>query len=166
MNRLALELVAIGLVAIGVWLFWQHYEHVLADKAALQVQVGAMVAKSIEQGREYQALQGEMRRRDQVEADRRTRADESERQRRLLDEELAQLKARDKDVAAWTVAPLPRGIIERLRNESGGRPGPQDGAAVPAAEPRPGVPAAAVGGRDERGAAPLERSAPRVPEGL
>lgn len=142
---LVAQLIAGAVVASLAAGAFAYYNHVVSERARLEIELRDAVRAEEEQLAATQRLRAELKRRDEILAKR-------ERARQQLDNEREQLNAaleelrKQPEVAAWMAGAVPDAVLERVRGREADPPG-QGGAAVPAGKPGAGDASAAPAGR-------------------
>lgn len=139
-----IELLAAGVVIALASGAFAYYNHVVAERARLELELSESIKAQQEQEAVNKDLREEAKRRDKLLAARELDRQKANVERGKLNAELEELKRQQPEVAAWTDRPVPAAVLERLRR-------PADRAAD---QGREAVPAGQPGGADRRAAPP------------
>lgn len=142
---LAAQLIAGGVIAALAAGAFAYYNHVVSERARLELELSNAVKQNQEQAAVNADLRKDIKRRDALLAERERARRVADLERSALNAELEQLR-NDPQVAAWMDGRMPGAIVERLRRRPAPDDGHEDGKAVPAGKPAGADRRAAPGG--------------------
>ncbi len=142
---LVAQLIAGGVAAALAAGAFAYYNHVVSERARLEIELSDAIKAEQEQAAVTERLRKDIERRDKILSANKLARQQLDDERGILNAALEELR-KQPDVAAWMAAPVPAAVLERVR---GPAPAARDegGAAVPAGQPRAPDAGAAPPGR-------------------
>lgn len=142
---LVAQLIAGGIAAALAAGAFAYYNHVVSERAKLEIELSDAIKAQQEQAAVTEGLRADLKRRDAILARRERARQQLDTERGILNAALEELRKKP-EVAAWMAGPVPGTVLERVRGPAVD-PADQGGAAVPAGKP----------GAADAGAAPPRR---------
>jgi hypothetical protein len=142
---LVAQLIAGAVVASLAAGAFAYYNHVVSERARLEIELSDAVKAEQEQLAVTERVRADLKRRDEILAKREIARQQLETERGVLDAALRELQ-KQPEVAAWMAGPVPGPVFERVRGDAPPQ-ADQGGAAVPAAKPGAADPGARPPGR-------------------
>lgn len=130
---LVAQLIAGAVIASLAAGAFAYYNHVVSERARLELELSEAVKENQEQAVINTDLRNDIRKRDALLADRERQRQAANEERGKLNAELEELK-KQPDVAAWMAGGMPAAVLERVRRRAADQRD-QDGKAVPAGKP-------------------------------
>lgn len=134
---LVAQLIAGAVVASLAAGAFAYYNHVVAERARLELDLSEAVTENSQQAQVVADLRADIKKRDAIAAAREELRKAQNIERDLLNAEIAELR-KQPDVAAWMDSRVPGPLLERLRRRPAAADKGPDGKAVPAQPVRGG----------------------------
>ena len=131
---LVAQLVAGAVVASLAAGAFAYYNHVVSERARLELELSEAVKENQEQAAVNTDLRKDIKSRDAVLADRERQRQAANQERGKLNAELEELK-KQPEVAAWMAGGVPAAVLDRVRGWPAADQRDENGKAIPAGKP-------------------------------